>query len=59
MSYELERSLILIQLTRRVGELPQEVCQRVKISSPLTGYLGRIKSNEWRNKFYFLRDLSI
>ena len=32
----------------------------IELSSPLTGYLGRIKSNEWRNdKFYFLRDLSI
>ncbi len=32
----------------------------VELSSPLTGYLGRIKSNEWKNdKFYFLRDLSM
>ena len=32
----------------------------LELSSPLTGYLGRIESNEWRNdKFYFLRDLSI
>lgn len=32
----------------------------IELSSPLTGYLGRIKSNEWKtDKFYFLRDLSI
>ena len=32
----------------------------IELSSPLTGYLGRIKSNEWKNdKFYFLRDLPI
>lgn len=31
----------------------------IELSSPLTGYLGRIESNEWKNdKFYFLRDLS-
>jgi Domain of unknown function (DUF1802) len=32
----------------------------VELSSPLTGYLGRIKGEDWkRDRFYFLRDLSI
>lgn len=30
----------------------------IELSSPLTGYLGRIKGdNLWRDRFYFLRDL--
>ncbi|RCJ21130.1 DUF1802 domain-containing protein [Nostoc minutum NIES-26] len=32
----------------------------IELSSPLTGYLGRIKGNDWRSdRFYFLRDLPI
>ncbi|MEH2070613.1 MAG: DUF1802 family protein [Nostoc sp.] len=32
----------------------------IELSSPLTGYLGRIKSSDWRSdRFYFLRDLPI
>ncbi|MDF5709720.1 MAG: DUF1802 family protein [Nostoc sp. S4] len=32
----------------------------IEVSSPLTGYLGRIKSSDWRgDRFYFLRDLPI
>ncbi|WP_445635699.1 DUF1802 domain-containing protein [Nostoc sp. DSM 114161] len=32
----------------------------IELSSPLTGYLGRIKGSDWRgDRFYFLRDLSI
>ncbi|MBD1921577.1 DUF1802 family protein [Microcoleus sp. FACHB-831] len=31
----------------------------IELSSPLTGYLGRIKGSDWRSdRFYFLRDLS-
>lgn len=31
----------------------------IELSSPLTGYLGRIKGTDWKSdKFYFLRDLS-
>jgi hypothetical protein len=31
----------------------------VELSSPLTGYLGRVKGSDWqRDRFYFLRDLS-
>ncbi|MBD2609495.1 DUF1802 family protein [Scytonema hofmannii FACHB-248] len=30
----------------------------IELSSPLTGYLGRIKGKDWRSdRFYFLRDL--
>ncbi|MEM7725589.1 MAG: DUF1802 family protein [Cyanobacteria bacterium P01_A01_bin.45] len=30
----------------------------IELSSPLTGYLGRIKGTDWKSdKFYFLRDL--
>lgn len=30
----------------------------IELSSPLTGYLGRIKGTDWKtDKFYFLRDL--
>ena len=30
----------------------------IELSSPLTGYLGRIKEDDWRrDRFYFLRDL--
>ncbi|MEH1875023.1 DUF1802 family protein [Nostoc sp.] len=30
----------------------------IELSSPLTGYLGRIKGNDWNSdRFYFLRDL--
>ncbi|MBD2255438.1 DUF1802 family protein [Nostoc parmelioides] len=32
----------------------------IELSSPLTGYLGRIKGSDWRNdRFYYLRDLPI
>ncbi len=32
----------------------------IELSSPLTGYLGRKKSTDWRSdRFYFLRDLPI
>ncbi|MBN3946069.1 MAG: DUF1802 family protein [Nostoc sp. NMS7] len=32
----------------------------IELSSPLTGYLGRIKGSNWNSdRFYFLRDLSI
>jgi hypothetical protein len=32
----------------------------IELSSPLTGYLGRIKGKEWRSdRFYFLRDLKL
>ncbi|WP_242027396.1 DUF1802 family protein [Sphaerospermopsis sp. FACHB-1094] len=32
----------------------------IELSSPLTGYLGREKGNDWKNdKFYYLRDLAI
>jgi hypothetical protein len=32
----------------------------IELSSPLTGYLGRIKGNDWRSdRFYYLRDLPI
>jgi hypothetical protein len=32
----------------------------IELSSPLMGYLGRIKGSDWRrDRFYFLRDLSI
>ncbi|MCF2148817.1 DUF1802 family protein [Desmonostoc muscorum LEGE 12446] len=31
----------------------------IELSSPLTGYLGRIKGSDWKSdRFYFLRDLS-
>ena len=31
----------------------------IELSSPLTGYLGRIKGTDWKSdKFYFLRDLA-
>ena len=32
----------------------------VELSSPLTGYVGRIKGSDWqRDRFYFLRDLTL
>ena len=32
----------------------------IELSSPLTGYLGRIKESDWRSdRFYFLRELSV
>ncbi|MGF1933329.1 MAG: DUF1802 family protein [Nostoc sp. ChiQUE02] len=32
----------------------------IELSSPLTGYLGRIKSSDWKSdRFYFLRDLPV
>lgn len=38
---------------------PQEMHEiLIELSSPLTGYLGRIKGKDWRSdRFYFLRDL--
>ncbi|MEO1429116.1 MAG: hypothetical protein AAFS12_15380 [Cyanobacteria bacterium J06632_19] len=31
----------------------------LELSSPLTGYLGRIKGTDWKtDKFYFLHDLA-
>jgi hypothetical protein len=40
---------------------PQELQEiLVELSSPLTGYLGRIKGDDWkRDRFYFLRDLPL
>ncbi|KOP27124.1 hypothetical protein AMR41_07180 [Hapalosiphon sp. MRB220] len=32
----------------------------IELSSPLTGYLGRLKASDWKSdRFYFLRDLPI
>jgi hypothetical protein len=32
----------------------------IELSSPLTGYLGRIKGSDWQSdRFYFLRDLKV
>lgn len=32
----------------------------IELSSPLTGYLGRIKGSDWqRDRFYYLRDLHV
>jgi hypothetical protein len=32
----------------------------IELSSPLTGYLGRIKGSDWKSeRFYFLRDLQV
>jgi hypothetical protein len=31
----------------------------IELSSPLTGYLGRVKGSDGSDRFYFLRDLSI
>ncbi|MEH2393670.1 MAG: DUF1802 family protein [Nostoc sp.] len=32
----------------------------IELSSPLTGYLGRIKNSDWKgDRFYFLRDLPL
>jgi hypothetical protein len=32
----------------------------IELSSPLTGYVGRIKGDDWgRDRFYFLRDLKV
>jgi hypothetical protein len=32
----------------------------VELSSPLTGYLGRVKGQDWKDdRFYFLRDLTV
>jgi hypothetical protein len=32
----------------------------IELSSPLTGYLGRIKEDDWKkDRFYYLRDLPI
>ena len=38
---------------------PQEMHEiLIELSSPLTGYLGRIRGENWRrDRFYFLRDL--
>ncbi len=40
---------------------PQEMHEiLIELSSPLTGYLGRIKGSDWRrDRFYFLRHLPI
>lgn len=40
---------------------PEEMHEiMIELSSPLTGYLGRIKESDWqRDRFYFLRDLTI
>jgi len=50
-----------------VSNLPQSVLNiqgmheiLIELSSPLTGYLGREKGNDWKtDKFYYLRDLPI
>ncbi|MBG1261410.1 DUF1802 family protein [Nostoc commune] len=41
--------------------MPQNLYEiLIELSSPLTGYLGRIKSSNWNSdRFYFLRDLPI
>jgi hypothetical protein len=41
--------------------LKREELQKIliELSSPLTGYLGRIKGNDERDRFYFLRDLQV
>jgi hypothetical protein len=32
----------------------------IELSSPLTGYLGRIKGKDWKSdRFYFLRELKL
>lgn len=32
----------------------------IELSSPLTGYLGRVKGSDWKSdRFYFLRDLQV
>lgn len=38
---------------------PQEMHEiLIELSSPLTGYLGRVKGQDWKSdRFYFLRDL--
>jgi hypothetical protein len=45
---------------------PEDITDRqlhdilIELSSPLTGYLGRIKGDTWRNdRFYYLRDLQV
>jgi hypothetical protein len=44
----------------KINELLQVHDLLVELSSPLTGYLGRIKGSDWKSdRFYFLRDLSI
>jgi hypothetical protein len=40
------------------NEIVQEIL--IELSSPLTGYLGRIKEDDWtKDRFYYLRDLAI
>jgi hypothetical protein len=42
----------------KLNELLQVHDLLVELSSPLTGYLGRVKESDWRSdRFYFLRDL--
>lgn len=44
------------------SNLTDEIVQQIliELSSPLTGYLGRIKGDDWKkDSFYYLRDLSI
>lgn len=55
----------------RTSNLPQNLEDReledrelydilIELSSPLTGYLGRIKEDDWKkDRFYYLRDLPI
>jgi hypothetical protein len=44
----------------KLNELLQVHDLLVELSSPLTGYLGRIKGSDWKSdRFYFLRELSI
>jgi hypothetical protein len=44
----------------KLNELLQVHDLLVELSSPLTGYLGRIKGSDWKSdRFYFLRDLQV
>jgi hypothetical protein len=44
----------------KLNELLQVHDLLVELSSPLTGFLGRIKGSDWQSdRFYFLRDLQV
>jgi hypothetical protein len=47
-------------LKERLDTPEQAYSILIELSSPLTGYLGRIKCDTWRgDRFYFLRDLTV
>lgn len=47
-------------LKERLDTPEQSYSILIELSSPLTGYLGRIKCDTWRgDRFYFLRDLTV